>query len=105
MDYAGFAQDDWRVSPKLTLNLGLRYSYASPIKKANNLIGSFDPVKGLVQQGQAGFDTLWKSDRKNFSPLVGFAWCSTGKGTTVVRDGASVIYSTLTAATFLTPNE
>jgi len=104
MDYAGFAQDDWRVSPKLTLNLGLRYSYASPIKEANNLIGSFDPVKGLVQQGQAGFDTLWKPDRKNFSPRVGFAWDVTGKGTTVVRGGASVIYSTLTAATFLTQN-
>jgi hypothetical protein len=105
MDYAGFVQDDWRLSPKVTLNLGVRYSYESPMKEANNKFGNFDPAKGLVQQGQAGVgNTLWKPDRKNFSPRVGFAWDLSGKGTTVVRGGASLIYSTFTAATFLTQN-
>jgi hypothetical protein len=51
---AGFVQDDWRIKPKLMLNLGLRYEYKSPIKEVNGLWGSFDPALGLVQQGQQG---------------------------------------------------
>ncbi len=47
MNYAAYVQDDWRVSPRLTFNLGLRYSYVSPIKEANNVLGSFDPNSHL----------------------------------------------------------
>jgi hypothetical protein len=104
---AEFVQDDWRVSPKLTLNLGLRYTYSQPIKEANNLWGNFDPNSptGLVQQGQPSVGpTIWKPDRKNFSPRAGFAWDVTGKGTTVVRAGFSVIYSTFIAADFIGQN-
>jgi hypothetical protein len=90
---AAFFQDDWRVAPKLTLNLGLRWSFVSPIKEANGLLGGFDPVKGLVQQGQPGFDTIFKPDYKNFSPRAGFAWDISGNGTTVLRGGAGVVYS------------
>jgi outer membrane receptor protein involved in Fe transport len=99
---AVFAQDDWRVTPKLMINLGLRYSYVQPFKEANNNIGNFDPtsVTGLVQQGQAGLNTLIKPDRKNFSPRLGFAWDVTGKGTTVIRGGGSIIYSTWQMAAF-----
>jgi hypothetical protein len=98
---AAFFQDDWRVMPRLMINLGLRYSYISPMKEAHNLLGSFDPTLGMVQQGQSGVgDTIWKPDRKNFSPRAGFAWDVTGKGTTVVRGGASVIYSLFTVAQF-----
>jgi hypothetical protein len=102
-----FVQDDWRVSPKLTLNLGLRYTYTQPIKEANNLWGNFDPnsATGLVQQGQPGVGpTIWKPDRKNFSPRAGFAYDVTGKGTTVVRAGFSIIFSTFIAADFLAQN-
>ena len=99
---AGFVQDDWRVAPRLMVNLGLRYSFVTPMKEDNNLLGNFDPALGLVQQGQASVgDTLWKTDRKNFSPRVGFAWDVTGKGTTVVRGGSSVIYSMFNPAQFL----
>jgi hypothetical protein len=101
---AGFVQDDWRITPKLTLNLGLRYSYVSPIKEANNLLGNFDPTSptGLVQQGQSSVgDTLWKPDHKNFSPRVGFAWDISGKGTTVIRAGYSIIYSSFVATNFV----
>src|SRR2546425_7332499 len=101
--FEGFIQDDWRIAPKLMLNLGLRYSYAAPYKEVNNLYGNFDPALGMVQQGQPSVgDSLIRPDRKNFSPRVGFAWDITGKGTTVVRAGASVIYSTLPANTFTT---
>jgi hypothetical protein len=103
MNYAGYAQDDWRLNPRLTFNLGLRYSYVSPIKEANNRLGSFDPNSqfGMVQQGQNGLDTLWKPDRTDFSPRFGFAWDVTGNGKTVVRGGTSVIYSSFVLYTFL----
>src|SRR5205807_10335696 len=99
---AGFVQDDWRIAPRFMLNLGLRYSYFSPIREANNLWGNFVPALGLVQQGQPSVgDTIVKPDYGNWSPRVGFAWDVTGKGTTVVRAGASVIYSSYAAASFV----
>jgi hypothetical protein len=98
--YAGFIQDDWRVSQKITVNLGLRYSYVSPAVEANNQYGNFIPGQGLVQQDAAG-GSLWKPDTKDFSPRIGFAWDLTGKGTTVVRGGFSIMYSTFTMATLL----
>jgi hypothetical protein len=104
MHYAGFAQDDWRIKPKWMLNLGLRYEYAQPIKEVNGLYGNFDPNSqyGIVQQGEPGVGpTLWKPNRKNFSPRVGFAWDVTGKGTTVVRGGSSVMYTTIFARAFM----
>jgi hypothetical protein len=104
MHYAAFAQDDWRIKPKLMLNLGLRYEYAQPIKEVNDLYGNFDPTSqyGIVQQGEPGVGpTLWKPNRKNFSPRVGFAWDVTGKGTTVVRGGSSVMYTTIFARAFM----
>jgi len=102
--YAGFAQDDWRITPKMMLNLGLRYEFQQPIREVNNLYGNFDPNSqyGIVQQGQAGVGpSLWKPDHKDFSPRVGFAWDVTGKGTTVFRGGASVMYTTLFARAFM----
>jgi hypothetical protein len=101
--YNGFVQDDWRVARKLMVNLGLRYSYMSPFHEINNLFGNFDPNLGMVQQGQPSVgNSLIHPDRKDFSPRLGFAWDVTGKGTTVVRGGASVIYSTLPIGTFTT---
>jgi hypothetical protein len=95
----GFFQDDWRIKPRIMLNLGLRYIYASPFKEENNKLGNFDPTLGLVQQGQPSVgSTLWKPQRKNFSPRLGVAWDVTGKGTTVVRAGAGVFYSLMSIA-------
>ncbi len=104
MHYAGFVQDDWRIKPRLMVNLGLRYEYNQPMREVNNLLGNFDPNSstGIVQQGEAGVGpSLWKPDHKNVSPRVGFAWDVTGKGTTVVRGGSSVMYTTLFARAFM----
>jgi hypothetical protein len=98
---AAFFQDDWRIAPKLTLNLGLRWSFVSPFKEANGQLGGFDPVKGLVQQGQPGLDTIWKPEYTDFSPRAGFAWDITGKGTTVLRGGSGVLYSNYSPAQFM----
>ena len=104
---AAFVQDDWRLAPKFTLNLGLRYSYDSPLREANNLWANFDPSSptGLVQQGQGGVNTMWNADPRDFSPRVGFAWDVNGKGTTVVRGGFSVMYSTFSAVEWMGQNQ
>ncbi len=99
MNTAGYIQDDWRVTPKLIINLGVRYQYASPMKEANNNAGTFDPNLGMVQQGH-GINSLWSGDHRDFEPRLGFAWDLTGKGTTVVRAGGSLIHESWTENTF-----
>jgi hypothetical protein len=99
---AAFVQDDWRITRKLMINMGLRYSYVSPMKEAHNQIGNFIPSVGIVQQGQPAIgSTVFKGDPKDFSPRLGFAYDVNGKGTTVLRGGASVIYSTFAIANFV----
>jgi len=100
MNAAGFLQDDWRLSPKVTINLGLRYEYASPMKDANGNLGNFDPVLGMVQQGR-GIGDIWKGDHRDFEPRLGLAWDISGKGTTVLRAGFGIMHETYTLATFL----
>jgi hypothetical protein len=101
--FQGFVQDDWRLTKRVMVNLGLRYSYTQPYHEANNLVGSFDPTLGMVQEGQPGVgNTLVHPDYKDFSPRLGIAWDVNGKGTTVVRAGGSVQYSTIPAGRFTT---
>src|SRR5258705_474627 len=70
---AAFFQDDWRITPKLILNLGLRYEYTTPITEADNRFANFDPARGLLQLGK-NTDRMWNADKNNFAPRVGFAW-------------------------------
>jgi hypothetical protein len=90
--YAAFLQDDWRVTPRLTLNLGVRYELTTIVKEKNNLIANFDPVKGLEQVGVGGVSSVYNGDHNNFSPRLGFAWDISGNGKTVVRGGAGILY-------------
>jgi hypothetical protein len=92
--YAGFGQDDWRATQRLTLNLGLRYEHSQPPREINNLIGNFDPSLGLVQQGKQ-ISSVYNPSRVQFSPRLGLAWDVTGKGTTVLRAGFSIMYETV----------
>jgi hypothetical protein len=98
--YAGFFQDDWRLTPNFTLNLGLRYEYETPIREDHNLLGNFDPKLGLVQVGHQ-ISTPYNPDHKQFAPRVGIAWDVTGKGTTIVRAGAGIVYDTISMETLL----
>jgi hypothetical protein len=104
--YALFAQDDWRVTPRLTANLGLRWEYAAPYTERNNLLGNFAPTSttGLVQLG-GNVSHLYQGDHDAFGPRLGLAWDVTGKGTTVVRAGASIVYNTgVSISAFLSDN-
>ena len=102
MNFAGYIQDDWRVTPRLIVNLGLRYTLLTPMKDANNNIGNFDPSSptGMVQQGQPGFGTIWKPDSFDFEPRLGLAWDVRGNGNTVMRLGVGLIHETWTLETF-----
>lgn len=101
--FALYAQDNWQARKNLMLNLGLRYEYAQPIKEIHNLYANFDPNSptGVVQQGQSGLPTLWKPDRTNFSPRLGFDWNMDGKGTTVLRGAFSIIYNQVIGRYFM----
>jgi carboxypeptidase family protein len=101
--YATFVQDDWRLSKTLTLNLGLRYELNTVVKEDHNLLGNFDPARGLQQVGR-GLNAPYNGDHNNFAPRVGFAWDVNGSGKTVVRGGGGVIYETVNWESFLALN-
>jgi hypothetical protein len=102
-NYAGFFQDDWRVSRTITLNLGLRYEFASVVTDSNNLLGNFDPNLGIVQVGKQ-IGKAYNSDPTNFAPRAGFAWDIDGKGKTVLRGGGGVTFEAVNWETFLAFN-
>ena len=81
VDYGFFAQDDWKLSPRLTLNLGVRYDYESiPGQQANLVVANFAPSANKI------------SDKNNISPRIGFAYDPYGLGKTVVRGGFGIYY-------------
>jgi hypothetical protein len=86
-------QDDWKVSPKLTLNLGLRWEYESPVTSANHEYSRVDPTTGQVLFARLNAsDTLnLKASKLNFSPRTGFAYSLTPK--TVIRSGFGIFYA------------
>jgi hypothetical protein len=85
-DFAVFAQDDWKLSPRLVLNLGLRYDLEQlpPAQLPNILL----PATATLP-----------SDKNNFGPRLGFAWDPTGHSRTVLRGGAGLYYGRLLAST------
>jgi hypothetical protein len=92
--YAGFVQDDWRVTKNLTLNFGVRYEYSTVPQETHNLLGNFDPNVGMVQVGHQ-IGSLYNPDHKDFGPRGGFAWDITGNGRTVLRGGGGLMYETV----------
>jgi Carboxypeptidase regulatory-like domain/TonB dependent receptor-like, beta-barrel/TonB-dependent Receptor Plug Domain len=95
--YAGFFQDDWKVDSKLTLNLGLRYDYATPFFSPTNELSMFDLDQGrMVVAGQDGVSRyLVNPDHNDFAPRVGLAYQIDKK--TTLRTGFGVFYSPETA--------
>jgi len=89
-----FAQDDWRVTRRLTLNLGLRYDLYTWPEESNNLQANFDVASGqLLLPGQNGAgSSLINTDKNNFAPRVGFAYDLFGDSKTVLRGGFGIFY-------------
>lgn len=116
--YAGYVQDQWRLSPSFTLNLGLRYELYTPLKLQNGIAlepiipeGAdvrqtlLDPNGGYqIVGGNAGCEfCFFKADKNNFMPVVSFAWApqfnsglgkflTGGEGRTVIRGGYRTSY-------------
>jgi Carboxypeptidase regulatory-like domain/TonB dependent receptor len=100
-----FAQDDFRLRPNLTLNLGVRYDVTCPIKDAHNQLANYIPVRngqpgGLVQVGQ-GIDSPYPTNHNNLSPRIGVAWDVFGNGKTVFRSGFGLIFEQPSIRTFM----
>ncbi|MBV9265472.1 MAG: TonB-dependent receptor [Acidobacteriaceae bacterium] len=108
-----YAQDEWKVTSKLTLSYGLRYELLFPEKERLDKIASFDPATGLVPVAggqllnvnskgsliQVGTSTLgssmWKLQNNNLAPRFGFAWRPFDDTKTVVRGGYGIFYNLL----------
>jgi hypothetical protein len=83
----GFAQDDYKITPRLTLNLGVRYEYwTNPLGASTQSLNSISDVPGVISFRDP------KTDKNNIAPRVGFAWDPTGTGKTSLRGGFGVSY-------------
>jgi len=91
--FATYLQDDWRVRPTFTVNLGLRYELTTVLTEANNLMGNFIPGQGMLQTGSGKLDKAFNGDHNNFGPRLGFAWDIGGNGKTVIRGGGGFYFS------------
>jgi len=89
-----FIQDDWRVTPRLTLNLGLRYDILTWPVEVNDRQANFNVVTGAldVANQNGNSRSLIDNNYNNFGPRVGFAYQLTNDGKTVVRGGFGIFY-------------
>lgn len=101
---SAYLQDDWRVSPGFTLNLGVRYEVLRPLREKYGRIANLDIAPGFlavapVTPGVSGPYTgafpqaLVETDRNNFSPRMGLAWRPSQKRQTLVRGAYGWYYN------------
>ncbi len=92
-ELAGFVQDDWRATPNLTLNLGLRYDVISPV---GGRVGNFDLQKAIVVDN-FGANAVPNAgvayDKSDWGPRIGLAWSPFKNKSTVLRSAFGIFYS------------
>ena len=108
-EIAFFVQDDWKVNPELTLNLGLRYDVFTAPTERYDRQSNFDPATRTIQMAGENAPNgrdLVNTDKNNFGPRIGFAWSGLKEDRTfVLRGGYGLMYTTdISAAQPLTAN-
>jgi hypothetical protein len=91
-----FVQDDWKVSPRLAVNAGLRFDYLGVFREQHGRLANF-----LADQGLVRVDQLYAPDRNNFAPRLGFAYDVTGKSSTILRGAWGLYFDTPSQDFFL----
>ncbi|MFH1574229.1 MAG: TonB-dependent receptor, partial [Acidobacteriota bacterium] len=117
-EYNFFVQDDWKVTSRLTLNLGVRFEYNTTPEEVNGRIEDTfaDPLAGVPAQAfpsgnefeddrkaydamvaayrsiLGGRDRMYRADKRNWAPRIGLAWDPAGDGRTAVRAGYGLYY-------------
>jgi hypothetical protein len=105
-ELGAYAQDEYRLSSKLTLNYGVRYEITTPFRDIHNRMMAFTPgqqstvypnaPEGLVFPGDAGVpDTITPIFKADFAPRVGFSWDPLGKSRTIIRSAYGIFYDEL----------
>ena len=114
-NYGVFFQDDWRVRPNLTLNLGIRYDIQTTPTDTQLMTMQFVPgaqstvapslPKGVLIPGDKGVPTGGVDNRyDHFSPRVGFAWTPYADGRTVIHGAAGIFYGSIGGNLFTYPS-
>ncbi len=104
-EYGHFLQDDWKLHPRLVLNLGLRYEFFGVPSEGNGLQGTLDKAALINRAARIADFTVqrarrwYSNDYNNFAPRVGFAWDLMGDGKTALRGNWGVFYDRLVGAT------
>ncbi len=111
--YSLYGQNDWRLLPNFSVNLGLRYEYLSPFREQRGQMANLDIAPGftgvaVVTPGQQGPysgqfpDTLIEPDRNNLSPRIGLAWKPSPRRPLTVRGAYGIYYNSRVYTNFAT---
>ncbi|HYL98849.1 MAG TPA: TonB-dependent receptor, partial [Blastocatellia bacterium] len=95
-NYGTYVQDDFQVTKRLVVNVGLRYELNTVLSSPDHLLTNYSSAFGLYTPGVDSSAPLYNGDHTDFAPRFGFAWSATADGRTVVRGGYGWYYDAIT---------